>query len=178
MPRQHWNEAISWATTDSAAVANTVTRTVLFPDVPIPAHYLQDGRVLHIKAFGKISTTGTPTFIWDIRLGGVNGTLLATTDAITMGSAVANVNWELEAYLQTRVNGSSGSVLVMGTLRVHTGSGTTVVQQVFGVSGHDAPAAVTVDLTQDQNLSVTGTWSAASASNTATGLLELVEVPN
>lgn len=166
--RQSWEELIAWAVADGTAVANTTTETIIFPNVTLPANYMADGRVLRIYAAGRLSTTGTPTMIWAIRWNGVAGTLLATTEAITMGSGVTNVNWSMHARIQTRTNGATGTLFVMGDLSVHTGA-TTLVGTVFGVSGYDAPAAVTVDLTADTPLSITADWSAASASNTLTG---------
>ena len=177
MSRQFWGETLAWATADGTAVANTTTETIIFPNITVPANYLQDGRVLRLKAFGKLSTTGTPTITFAIRFGGVSGTLLATTEAITNGSGVSNVNWSIEALIQVRSNGSSGTLLVMGEAKVHTSS-TAVSQNVFGVSGYDAPAAVTVDLTADTALSITADWSAASASNTLTGLIYTLEALN
>lgn len=177
MSRQFWGETLAWATADGTAVANTTTETIIFPNITVPANYLQDGRVLRLKAFGKLSTTGTPTITFAIRFGGVSGTLLATTEAITNGSGVSNVNWSIEALIQVRSNGSSGTLLVMGEAKVHTSS-TAVSQNVFSVSGYDAPAAVTVDLTADTALSITADWSAASASNTLTGLIYTLEALN
>ncbi len=174
MSRQFWSEALAWSTADGTAVANTTTETIIFPNITIPANYMQDGRVLRLKAYGKLSTTGTPTMTFAIRWGGVSGTILANTEAITMGSGVTNVNWELNALIQTRSNGATGSLLVMGSTDIHTAS-TTVATNVFGVSGYDAPAAVTVDLTADTALSLTADWSAASASNTLTGHVYVVE---
>lgn len=166
--RQYWVELIWWATADGAAVANTTTEKEIFPDVTIPANYMADGRALQLIAGGRLSTTGTPTMIWALRWGGVAGTLLATTEAITMGSGVTNVNWRLVLEIMTRSNGSAGTLFVMGELLVHTSS-TAVAINVFGVSGFDAAAAVTVNLIQDTALSLTADWSAASASNTLTG---------
>ena len=175
--RQYWEELIAWATADGTAVHTTTTETILFPNVTLPGNYMQDGRALKIMSFGKLSTTGTPTMTWAIRWGGVAGTLLATTEAITMGSGVATVNWSFEATIQTRSNGSTGTLFVMGELKIHTSS-TAVSMNVFGVSGYDAPAAVTVDLTADTALSVTGDWSANSASNTITGHIYTLESLN
>lgn len=177
MSKQHWCETLAWATSDGTAVANTTTETIIFPNVTIPANYMQDGRVLRMRAFGKLSTTGTPTITFAIRWGGVSGTILATTEAITMGSGVTNVNWALEAILQTRSNGATGTLFVMGEVGIHTATG-TVAANVFGVSGFDAPAAVTVDLTADTALSLTADWSAASSSNTLTGHVYLIESLN
>lgn len=177
MSRQFWNETGYWATADATPVANTTTETALFPAFTLPANFLQDGRCLRIVAYGKLSTTGTPTLTFAIRLGGAAGTLIATTEALTMGSGVANVNWALEAMLQVRSNGATGTVIVFGKCFVHTAAGTVLVN-VFGVSGFDAPASVAVDLTVQQDLVVTADWSAASASNTITGMHKTVEVMN
>lgn len=177
MSRQFWGEALAWATADGTAVANTTDETILFPNVTVPANYMQDGRTLRLRAFGKLSTTGTPTITFALRWGGVSGTLLAQTEALTMGSGVSNVNWDLDVLIQTRANGSSGSLLVMGVARVHTAAG-TVLTNVFGVSGYDAPAVVTCDLTADTALALTADWSAASASNTITGMIYTLEALN
>lgn len=168
MSRQFWTEQLAWSTADGTPVANTTTETIIFPDVTIPANYMQDGRVLMLKAYGKLSTTATPTMVWALRWGGVAGTLLATSELITMGSGMANVNWSLEAWITTRANGAAGSLFTFGKLSCHT-SATAVAENVFSVSGYDAPAAVTANLTADTALSITADWSAASASNTLTG---------
>ncbi|HKQ24103.1 MAG TPA: hypothetical protein VJT81_06640 [Burkholderiales bacterium] len=170
MSRQMWSETLFWATADGTAVANTTTETIVFPNVTIPANYMADGRVLRLRASGKLSTTGTPTITFAIRWGGVAGTLLATTEAITCASGAANTAWELDAIIQTRANGATGSLLVIGRVTVNL-TASTNTHGVFGVSGFDAPAAVTADLTVDTALSLTADWSAASASNTLTGMI-------
>jgi hypothetical protein len=166
--RQYWSELIAWATADGTAVANTVSETIAFPNVTLPGGYMQDGRLLVIELAGRLSTTGTPTMQWGVRWGGVAGTLLAQTEAITMGSGVTAVNWTMRVKLQTRSNGSTGTLFAMGRVDVHTAIG-TIASNVFGVSGFDLSAAVTADLTADTPLSVTAKWGTASASNTLTG---------
>lgn len=178
MSKQYWSEALVWAVADGTAVANTTSETIIFPDVTIPANYMADGRALRLMASGKLSTTATPTITFALRWGGVTGNLLATTEALTTGSGVANVNWWIHALIQTRSNGATGSLIVMGTAHLHTAA-TTVLTNVFGVSGYDAPAAVgSLDLTTDKALSLTATWSAASSSNTLTGLMRHLESLN
>jgi hypothetical protein len=177
MARQYFTETLAWSTTDGPALANSTNEAVLNNTVVIPANYFQDGRLLRCKAYGKLSTTGTPTITFAVRLGGLAGTLVGLTEPITCGSGVTNVNWKAEFDIQVRSNGASGTVLVMGTVVVHTAAGTVVVN-VFGVSGWDAPAVVTVDLTQDLALALTGDWSAASPSNTITCLIFYVESLN
>jgi hypothetical protein len=177
MSRQFWAETLAWAVADGTAIANTTTETIIFPNVTIPANYMADGRCLELVATGKLSTTATPTITFRIRWGGVSGTLLAVTEAITNGSGVTNVNWAINAYIQTRANGATGSLLVWGYADVHT-SATAIAANIFGVSGFDAPAAVTADLTGDTALALSAQWSAASASNTLTGMGYLLKSLN
>lgn len=177
MSRQFWSECLAWATADGAAIHTTTTETIIFPNVTIPANLMQDGRCLRLRAFGKLSTTGTPTITFALRWGGVSGTLLATTEAITTASGAANTAWSTEIFIQTRSNGATGSLLVMGVATVNLTASTSTAG-VFGVSGFDAPAPVTVDLTADTALSLTADWSASSASNTLTGLIYTCEALN
>jgi hypothetical protein len=185
MSRQFWQELLTWATADGTAVANSTTETIVFPNVTIPANYLQDGRVLRVKAYGRYSSTGTPTIRFRLRWGGVGGTTLWDSGTITVGSGVTAALWSIELLVQTRSNGSSGTLFVVGDVVIGAALAPTVGSAtgeaavgVFGSAGDDTPAAVTVDLTADTALSLTALWSAASASNTETGHVYLIESLN
>lgn len=177
MSKQHWNETLFWLTQDGTPVANTTTETIIFPNVTIPANYMQDGRVLRVSAYGKLSTTATPTITFALRWGGVGGVLLATSEAITCASGAANTNWSIKFFIQTRSNGATGTLLVMGDAVVNL-TASTNTSGIIGLSGFDAPAVATVDLTADTALSLTADWSAASASNTLTGMIYIGESLN
>lgn len=185
MSRQFWNETLAWATADGTAIASTTTETIIFPNVTIPANYLQDGRVLRLTAYGRHSTTGTPTLVFAIRWGGVSGTVICQSGAVTCGSGVSNAMWRMEAIIQVRANGSSGSVFAVGEVSLgedaapSVGSATNAPGiSLMGSAGVATPAAVTVDLTADTALSVTADWSASSASNTLTGHVYVIEALN
>ena len=175
MSRQFWVEALAWATADGVAVANTTTETIIMPDVSIPANYMQDGRNLRLKVQGKHSTTGTPTLTFRLRWGGVSGTVIALSPAFTTGTGVTNNLFEIELNIQTRANGSSGTLLVVGSATVN---GATVPVQAMCVGGASAPASTTVDLTTATNLSITAQWGTQSPSNTLTGVTYLLESLN
>jgi hypothetical protein len=177
MSRQYWSELLATETADGTAIASTTTETIIFPDKTIPANFMQDGRALRLRVFGKLSTTGTPTITFAIRWGGVGGTLIATTEAITCANGAANTCWSIEAIIQTRTNGATGTLLVIGDVNVAL-TASTNTSGTFGVSGFDAPAAVTCNLTADTALSVTADWSANSASNTLTGMIYTLEALN
>ena len=177
MSRQSWSELIAWATADGTAIANTTTETIIFPNITIPANYISDGRVLTMRCRGRLSTTGTPTMRFRARWGGVSGTVIWDSGTMTCGSGVTAALWSIPALdIIVRSNGSSGTVFVMGETMIGSALAPTVgsatgapAAGVYGSAGDDTPAAVTVDLTADTALSITGTWSAASASNTLTG---------
>lgn len=185
MPRQAWVEAVAWATADGTAIANTTTEAIIFPNITIPANFMADGRVLRITAYGRHGTTGTPTLVFALRWGGVSGTVIAQSGAVTCGSGVTAAPWKVELIVQVRANGSSGSVFVMGEAICwddavgSTGSATNAPGiAAMGSAGAATPAAVTVDLTADTALALTADWSAASASNTLTGHIYVLEALN
>jgi hypothetical protein len=146
---------------------------------------MQDGRSLQIRAFGQYSTTATPTMLFSLRWGGVAGTLLCKTAACTTPSGVTAAMWDLDIILTTRTNGSSGTIMANGVARVFAAVAGTVASATgeglvtpMTNGGVVTPAAASVDLTADTALSLTLTWSAASASNTATGLIYVITALN
>ena len=185
MSRQLWTETLFWATSDGTAIANSVTETIIHPNVTIPANYMADGRVLRLRHAGRHSTTGTPTLRFRLRWGGVAGTVIWDSGTITCGSGVTAANYELDVLIQTRSNGSSGTLFAMGRVTIGSALAPTVgsatgaaAEGIFGSAGDDTPAAVTVDLTADTALALTALWSAQSASNTLTGHLYVGESLN
>jgi hypothetical protein len=179
MSRQFWSETVAWATAAGTAVANTTSETILIPNTTVPANFLQDGRALRISATGAYGTTSTPTLIFRIRWGGVAGTVLATSSTATTtsgtgGGASMTALWTFEAFIQTRANGSSGSLFTNGQAILYNSanptSGTVTnyglpMVLASGSTGGTTPVAVTADLAADTALSFTGQWGTANAAN-------------
>lgn len=170
MSRQTWVESMAWATSDGAALANSTTETILFPNQTVPANYMQDGRGLKIRMIAKYSVTATPTLTFWLRWNGVAGTILCTTGAITCASGVSNSLVIADIDMITRVNGASGSLYANGLVTVGTATVASTQITPMTAGGANAPATASVDLTVDTPLSITAKWSAASASNTITGI--------
>lgn len=177
--RQFWSEQIWWATASGTAVANTTTETILFPNVTLPANYMQDGRTLNIAAQGQHSTlgSGTVTLTFRLRWGGVSGTVICITGAITQLISLTAAFWNLNILVQTRSNGSAGTVMGNGTALVFGATAPTIGSATgapavspMTAGGQITPAVATLDLTADTALSLSLQHGAASASNTATGL--------
>lgn len=192
MSRQFWSETITWATSSATAIATSAAETILFPNITIPANYLQDGRVLRGRAFFAYGTTATPTLVFSLRWGGVAGTVLAKTASNVMTSAVGGgasmtAMGSIEFYIQTRANGSSGSLMSNGVIDYFTstlGTAGTVTNYgmtqplASGSTGGTTPVAVTADLTADTALSLTATWGTSNAANSIQGIHYTLEALN
>lgn len=192
MSRQFWAETIAWATAAGTAIATSTTETILFPNITIPANFLQDGRVLRLRVFGAYGTTGTPTLAFALRLGGVSGTVLAKSGAIVTtsgvgGGASMTAPFCLEILLQIRSNGSSGSVMTNGEVTLFTSTVPTagtvtnyglVAPICSGSTGGTTPVAVTADLTADAALAITAVWGTSNAANSIQGIQYTLEALN
>lgn len=162
--RQYWVAPLSpLHTADGTALANSTTITDISPtpNITIPANLLEVGSLLRWRAFGRFSTTGTPTLLLGIYYGAVAGTAIAATAATTTSSGVTNTTWVFEGEARVRSVGSSGTILGAGLAYGITTNG-------FVPAPATAPAAATVDTTSAKAVTIGATWSAASASNTIT----------
>lgn len=184
MPRQFWAECVSWTTADGTAVTANAVETIVFPDITVQANYMNTERNMVMEAWGRFSTTtGPPTIRWRVRWGGVAGVVLADSGTITTVASVTNAIWQVRVRMQTRANGSSGSVFAMGEAVLYGAVAPTVGSATgapgiaaMGSAGITVPAAATVDLTIDKALSLTVLLS--SASNSVTGHNQTLDVWN
>jgi hypothetical protein len=186
--RQFWAELLAWETADGTAIVSTATETIIFPNKTIPANFMADGRVLELKARGRWGNvvTAVPTMTFFIRWGGVAGIQLAASPAIvTPAAAVTAGQWSVHAYIQTRLNGATGTLFVQGIATMFEDAAATFgtvlnygVAQPMGSAGVATPAAVTVDLTADTALTLSAKWSASDAANTLTGHIYLLKALN
>jgi hypothetical protein len=196
MSRQFWSETLTWATSSATAIANTTTETILFPNITIPANYLQDGRVLRGRFFFAFGTvvTNNPSIQFTLRWGGVAGTVLSKSQALLTsttalgGGASMTAMGDGEFFIQTRANGSSGSLMTNGAGNLYSGAQPTYNTvaaygmpfiMASGSTGGSTPVAVTVDLTADTALSLTAVWTtAANAANSIQGIQYTLEAMN
>ncbi len=188
--RQFWAECVSWATASGTAVVNSSTETVLFPNITIPANFMQDGRSLRVTAFGSYGTTSAPTLIYALRWGGVSGVTLCKTGAIVCASSAGSgasslAIWTLQAAVTVRSNGSSGTAMANGMVSMYSSTVPT-----FGTAtnlgmdapmcngGQTTPAVATCDWTADTALSLTAKWGTLDPANSIQGLNYYVEAMN
>jgi len=192
MSRQYWSETVSWATGSGTAINTSVTETILFPNVTVPANFMQDGRLLRVSAVGAYGTTATPTLTFRLRWGGVSGTVLAASGAIvttsgTGGGASMTALWTFDAFIQVRSNGAAGTAMTNGLATLFTSTVPTAgtvtnygmpAVLASGSTGGTTPVAVTCDFTADTALSITAQWGTSNAANNIQGLNYVVEAMN
>lgn len=182
MSRQYWTESLAWATADGTAVSATTTETIVFPNITIPANFMQDGRTLRFTAYGRHTSAGQ-TVIFRMRWGGVSGTIICASPTVTAPTATAGI-WKHEGLIQTRSNGSSGTLFGINDIIIcddaahSAGSATSVPALGLGGSaGVATPSTASVDLTADTALSMTVQFGTAG-SNAVTGHIYTLEALN
>lgn len=149
------------------ALANSTTLTDISaaPQVTLPANFLNYvGSSLRLTAFGSFSTTGTPTLLLGFYYGGVAGTALGTSGAVTTASGAVSFPWRLLMEVTVRTTGSSGTVMTSGSLLL--GTALTAFSSIPVPNA--ALATVTVDTTTAKAITVGAQWGTASSSNTIT----------
>lgn len=156
-------------------VANTVTETAL-ATMTIPANDMVAGAVFRMRVVGVASVTGTPTMTFRARIGGTGGTQLTTSGTITFSSGVQNKPWGVEFYMTCVTTGASGTLRAWGQTTENfatTGNGATISGATSRMDV--STSAITSDTTIARDLVVTATWGTASASNTLTSYVAIIE---
>jgi len=161
-----------------ATAKNTFTAEALINDVagmgpqPIlpPFFFLPSGSLskgIRIMARGIISTTVTPTFQLVARLGGaaaITGPIIGQSPALTTGSGIANLLFELEldAFMETL--GGAGANSTMRGLGLLAGAPFTIQGSVFG--GGATPGTIaTVDISITNYVNISAVCGTSSVSN-------------
>ena len=136
-----------------SAIANTVTATNLYTAHTIPGGTLNVGDVIVQECRVGYGVTGTP----DITLNAVvNGTAVLSSGALTTAAAG---QFMAQLIGVVRAIGASGSILWEWVVQSNDSGLNAVVVDT---------TADSVDTNADITLATSLTWSAASASNTAT----------
>jgi len=139
----------------SSSVLNTTTETPFNKSVTIPANRLKKGDVIRVRAQGIVSNqNATDTLTIQLKIGGTAGVQVATTGAV---DPATNDIWYIEADLVIRTVGAGGTFVAAGLQALGTPG--TVTAKPF------LKASSSIDTTITQDLIVSATWSAASASD-------------
>jgi hypothetical protein len=155
--------------TADATCANTTTETTLTSTgvgtLTLPANFFVAGKTIKLQAYGFHSSTSGATVTIRVKLG-------STTILTATGSSGSDTNAGIimDTVITCRTTGASGTVAGQG---VYTEIGNTPnFRQMTNT------AAVTVDTTTSQAITMTAQWSAAAAGRTITVTNLSVQVLN
>jgi hypothetical protein len=175
MSNQFWvsnGNSPSQGSGTALASSTSLTDISPAPQYTLP-YYLYVGQRIRLSAFGRFSTTATPTLLIGFYYGGVAGTALAASTAVTTGTATA---WPWRASYNFRIGatGASGTATGEGSVTI----GTSLTAE----TGTPIPATnanpVTINTTTLQVLTCGAQWGSSSASNTITCEDFIVELLN
>lgn len=144
--------------------STTLTDASPAPQITIAANSLFLGQRLRVKGYGIFSNTGTPTLLLGIYYGGVAGTALATTGAVTTTTGATNWPFDIELDIRVASVGATGSVWCNG--KVNLGTSLTAMTPLWLPSSQTQP--ITIDTTSAKALTLGAQWGTNSASNTLT----------
>lgn len=131
------------------------------------------GRGIRVVCRGIVSSTGTPTYTWTIRLGSqasTAGPIVLGTAALTTSSGITNSYWELTGDVILTTLGAAGGNSTVRGIGMHSCGGISTNVGTNGVYGGAAsPGTVaTVDTSITNYINVNIACSASSPSNTIT----------
>lgn len=160
-------------TSNSTAIANTVTETAFDGQFQFPANSLTIGTVIRAEWAGIYSTTGTPTLNLRVRYGAAGtGVSLIDFGTVATASGASNRKWVVRFTAIVRTIGASGTIACHAELVLNNGASELVTGSDVAQSTN---STATIDTTAATNFNLTVQWSAASASNTTTRINHIVE---
>jgi hypothetical protein len=179
MPAQFWEAVLNSPNNGAGAAytnSTTITDVSAAPQLVLPSNFMYPGQSFRLTAFGTYATSATtPTLVLGFYYGGVAGTALAASTAVTTtNTATVNWAWRLEATCTVRTVGATGTIISQGFLDIAT-SLTAVTHVPIPAT---ALATVTIDTTSAKALTVGATWGTAAATNILTCHQFLAEAMN
>jgi hypothetical protein len=144
---------------DIASVTLATTLKAMAPVSNIPVlgsnYFGYVGKAMRITMFGRMTTGTTPgngqlALLWGTGAD-ANGTTLAQSAAFALSASQTNLSFMAQLFVRCRAIGSSGSLMVTGTLDANPSLVASTLQTIMIPAS--APAATTVDLTQNFVLS-------------------------
>jgi hypothetical protein len=167
---------LPFSTADQSAVTLAATMKALYPAAAFPSlgvrYFDMIGKKVRIRAFGKITTAATPGngqfgVFWGSGADNT-GTSLGTSVATALTLNQTNLSWMAELYVHARALGASGSLFLSGWAAFAEG-----VQAPHLLIPNSAAAAVTVDLTANNVISLQFLRSGSTAETMTTQDLEV-----
>jgi hypothetical protein len=154
------------------ASSTTLTDVSPAPNKLIPANFLLPGMRIKVRAACTFSNTSTPTLLTGVYYGGVAGTALAATSAIT--TTTGATNWPINIWYEgtVRTIGATGTIMGYGFIDLAT----SLTAFTHRPIPETALATVAIDTTTSKAITLGAQWGTNSASNTLTCVDFTVEI--
>ena len=160
--------------TSDRTIANTTTETTMFGTgvgtLTLPANFWTVGKTIRIEIHGDFADTGNPTAEVQAYYG---ATSLIDSSAITLSGLADTEEWETHIIMTCRSVGATGTIETIIDWEYETSTGSSAIERL-DVAG----TTTVIDTTASGALDATFQWGTASASNTLTSEIGLVEVLN
>lgn len=163
---------------DGTQILNSTSETIICPDFTFSANdnRLYQGAAFNIRAWFDVSNVVTTpgTLTLRVRWGGVAGTVLASTGAVSLSTtARSNYSGSIDADLTVRSIGAAGSMFCMGRAFLNDTpvAADSTPQGIYTMTagGANVPAVVSsLDTTTAKALSVTAQFSVNTATTQLT----------
>jgi len=147
----------------STAITNTATETVfdqIFTYPSQPNRYTLAPTLIRMKAWGIVST-GLLNLGLTIqsRWGGISGTVLASSGAITLASSLSQQAWNADLTCVIQSTGSSGTMESQGFLSVTAGLLSVSAASMSNIS------TISMSTIASNDVVLTAQWTTAAAAN-------------
>jgi len=169
------NAGTAKATFTSEAQINDTSgmgvQAVLPPRFFLPQGRSQ-GQAIKIVGRGIVSSTGTPTFTWSVRLGAAGNTTTAqvgATAALTTTSGAASQPWHFELDVVCQTPGADGAnTTVRGTGFIYCFGGLAAGQNCGVFGGGASPGTVSIDTSISNFINFNAACGTSNGSNSIT----------
>jgi len=158
--------------TGDQTVASTVTETSIIDNgigsLTLPPDFFVVGKSIRIRLRGLVSDTGTPDLTIRFKL----GSTVIISGSGSLGLNITNKYFEVEAFISCRTVGETGTISAAGAFN-YGSVGSPPSSETIGIT---QLSPTTINTTISHNLDATVEWGTASASNTITSQVGIVEI--
>lgn len=166
--------------TQDSVVVNTASESSLCNGSGVggrtlPANFFVVGKTVRVEAWGYFASDGTAaqTLTIRLRIGGVTGTVVLATGAISLTAVVANRVWHFKGDVTCRTTGASGTVMAQGAWWAPD---QVLTYTTYGIAHMLNAGTVTLDTTVGKDVELTADWNSADAGDSITCTNFTVEV--
>jgi len=164
---------------NSVSTINATASETAFANctLTLPANFLKAGMTIRIKVFGVMSSSTTAVSQRvRCRYGGVSGTILADTGAVTVVNSLANALVVIDIVITVLSVGANGTVEVQAMITWNSNTAPVNRGMGIGATGAGNSAVITIDTTTQKDLVLTIVFGGTTSGNSMSIRAGTIEV--